>query len=201
MLKSVAVFFSWVLFSLFVAVGIASMFSRPLFAFVMFIWGLLVFPPLYKITAKFGRGWNIAGRLIPFFISPIIASSEVEKSPSPKPSPTVEVSPSPKVTKSPLPNVKASSSPAVTKSNQPSSVPSPTLGVTMANFDQLKTGMNYEQVVTILGKSGKEMSSSEIGGIKTVMYTWEGDNGGFGANMNAMFQNNKLISKAQFGLK
>jgi hypothetical protein len=69
----------------------------------------------------------------------------------------------------------------------------------MANFSQLKTGMTYAQVVKILGKDGEEMSSNEISGIKTVMYKWDGN--GFGANMNAMFQNGKLMSKAQLGLK
>jgi hypothetical protein len=72
-------------------------------------------------------------------------------------------------------------------------------GVTMANFSKLKTGMTYTQVVKILGKDGEELSSNEIGGVKTVMYKWDGD--GFAANMNAMFQNNKLMSKSQFGLK
>jgi cytoskeletal protein RodZ len=72
-------------------------------------------------------------------------------------------------------------------------------GVTMANYTRLKTGMTYAQVVEILGKEGTELSSNEISGIKTVMYQWEGE--GFGANMNAMFQNGKMIQKAQFGLK
>jgi len=69
----------------------------------------------------------------------------------------------------------------------------------MANYSRLKTGMNYEQVVKILGKEGTELSSTEFAGVKTVMYKWDGE--GFGANMNAMFQRNKLTTKAQFGLK
>jgi Domain of Unknown Function with PDB structure (DUF3862) len=72
-------------------------------------------------------------------------------------------------------------------------------GVTMANYDRLKTGIKYVEVVKALGKEGTEMSSSEISGIKTIMYKWDGE--GFGANMNVMIQNNKLVSKAQFGLK
>lgn len=43
------------------------------------------------------------------------------------------------------------------------------------------------------------MSSSEMAGYKTVMLMWTGTS--MGANMNAMFQNDKLVSKAQFGLK
>jgi len=73
-------------------------------------------------------------------------------------------------------------------------------GVTMANFSKLRSGMSYSQVVSILGSQGTEMSSSDIAGYSTVMYSWDGE-GGFGANMNATFQNGELVSKAQFGLK
>ena len=74
-----------------------------------------------------------------------------------------------------------------------------THGVDRAAFQSLKTGMSYKRAVAILGSEGEEMSSNEMGGTKTVLYKWEG--GGFGANMNAMFQDDKLISKAQMGLK
>jgi hypothetical protein len=95
----------------------------------------------------------------------------------------------------------SSSSPPSSLSNNTSNVSSPTssTGVTMANYNRLRTSMTYVQVVQILGKDGEELSSNEIGGVKTIMYKWDGD--GFGANMNAMFQNNKLMSKSQFGLK
>jgi hypothetical protein len=71
-------------------------------------------------------------------------------------------------------------------------------GVTMANFNKLRTGMTYRQAVAILGAEGEVLSENEIGGTRTVMYQWKG---GYLANMNAMFQNDKLISKAQFGLE
>jgi len=71
-------------------------------------------------------------------------------------------------------------------------------GVTLAQYNQLQTGMSEQQVYAILGP-GTEISRSDIGGIVTVMYQWDGD--GFGANMNAMFQNGHLIQKAQFGLE
>ncbi|MCS4516209.1 hypothetical protein JTS93_08140 [Clostridium botulinum] len=48
----------------------------------------------------------------------------------------------------------------------------------------------------MLGEA-KESTSSEMGGIKTVIYTW--DNGD-GSNMNVTFQNNKALAKAQAGL-
>jgi ribosomal protein L37E len=72
-------------------------------------------------------------------------------------------------------------------------------GVTMANFNKIKTGMTYSEVVKILGSEGEVMSENEMAGYKTEMYQWQGDS--FVSNMNAMFQNRKLISKAQFGLK
>lgn len=74
----------------------------------------------------------------------------------------------------------------------------PKSGVTAANYARLTDGMRYSEVVRILGEPGKEVSSSELGGIRTVMYQWQGNI--FGGNMNAMFQNDKLVTKAQMGL-
>jgi hypothetical protein len=70
--------------------------------------------------------------------------------------------------------------------------------ITLAKFNRLSEGMTYNQVVAVLGKDGTVISSTNIGGIKTVMYQW---NAGLIANMNAMFQDGKMISKAQFGLE
>ena len=70
--------------------------------------------------------------------------------------------------------------------------------LTLDKFNKVQTNMSYKEVVKILGSKGKVLSESEVGGIKTVMYQWDGS---FGANMNAMFQKDKLISKAQFGLE
>jgi len=72
--------------------------------------------------------------------------------------------------------------------------------VTMENYTRLMTGMSYAQVVEILGAPGTELSRSSLGGVTTELYQWEGT-GSLGANMNAMFQNDRLISKAQFGLR
>ncbi|SIT08062.1 DUF3862 domain-containing protein [Kroppenstedtia eburnea] len=70
--------------------------------------------------------------------------------------------------------------------------------VTKAEYDQIKNGMSYQEVVNIIGFEGEENSQNEIGGTKTIMYTWMNPDG---SNMNAMFQNDKLVQKAQFGLK
>lgn len=49
----------------------------------------------------------------------------------------------------------------------------PETKVTYENFQKVNMGASFEEVVAILGE-GKEMSSSEIAGIKTAMYTWNG---------------------------
>lgn len=73
-------------------------------------------------------------------------------------------------------------------------------GMTMEMYTALKNGMNGQQVVDILGQAPcEETSSSEVAGYKTVAWTCKGTS--FGANALLMFQNGKLISKSQFGLK
>jgi hypothetical protein len=68
----------------------------------------------------------------------------------------------------------------------------------MANFNRLQTGMTYAQAVQILGKEGEKLSSNEMGSYKIEMYQWDGDGD---AKINAFFENGKLDSKLQFGLK
>lgn len=77
--------------------------------------------------------------------------------------------------------------------------------ITMSNYQQIQNGMSYQQVVQIIGKAGEEISRSHIAGVPgvmesvdTVFYQWVNPGG---SNMNAMFQNDKLIQKAQIGLK
>lgn len=78
-------------------------------------------------------------------------------------------------------------------------VPQKAKGVTMEQFTTIKEGMTYEEVVAVLGSEGEVLSSNEVGGYKTVMYKWDG--AAVMSNMNATFQNGKMMSKAQFGLK
>lgn len=70
--------------------------------------------------------------------------------------------------------------------------------VTAAEYAQISTGMSYAQVAAIIGAPGEESSSSDLAGIKTEAFTWKNFDG---SNALLMFQNDKLISKAQFGLK
>jgi hypothetical protein len=69
--------------------------------------------------------------------------------------------------------------------------------VTLAEFNQIQSGMSYSQVESIIGEPGEKLSESDMAGFHTVMYMWRNPNG---ANMNAMFQNDKLINKAQINL-
>lgn len=84
----------------------------------------------------------------------------------------------------------------------------PSIGKQIVEYDEylkIQDGMSYKQVVDIIGAEGEEMSKNKMDGVpgvmkavETVMYQWVNSNG---SNMNAMFQNDKLIQKAQFGLK
>lgn len=69
--------------------------------------------------------------------------------------------------------------------------------VTYENFLKVKMGDKYDAVKALLGE-GKEQSSSEVSGIKTVMYQWNGS--GLG-NMNVTIQNGVVTGKAQAYLK
>ena len=68
----------------------------------------------------------------------------------------------------------------------------------LAAFNSLETGMSYDAAIAAIRRNGTEISRSELGGVSTVMYSWQNPDG---SNMNAMFQNGRLVSKAQFGLR
>jgi hypothetical protein len=77
--------------------------------------------------------------------------------------------------------------------------------VTMDKYLQIRDGMSYQEAIGIIGKTGEESSRNKIDGVPgvmetvvTVMYQWTNKDG---TGMNAIFQNNKLVQKAQFGLR
>ncbi len=70
--------------------------------------------------------------------------------------------------------------------------------VTKDEYQKIKTGMTYSEVVAIIGAEGEEMSSSGEGRFRTIMFMWQNTSG---SNMTVMFQNDKLNTKAQFGLE
>lgn len=76
--------------------------------------------------------------------------------------------------------------------------------VTQAEFLQIKHGMSYREVVEIIGVEGTESVNLHFEGvegliedIETVDYMWQNPSG---SNMSAMFQNDRMMLKAQFGL-
>jgi len=76
--------------------------------------------------------------------------------------------------------------------------------VTYDEYARIEDGMSYYEVVDIVGAAGKEGVRSHVDGqgvipdITTVSYSWQNEDG---SNMIAMFQNGRLITKAQAGLK
>lgn len=94
------------------------------------------------------------------------------------------------------------------KATQQTTAPGPTQtvtnnpGISMAEFEQLKSGMTYEEATAIIGGPGEIASESGNKGevLHTVLYQYKGEKG-LGANANLMFQGNKLQNKAQFGLE
>lgn len=75
--------------------------------------------------------------------------------------------------------------------------------ISLSEFNQIVTGMTYDEVVEIVGGPGQVLSQTDLGigaEYATVMYMWEGE-GMLGANANVMFQGGEVYSKAQFGLE
>jgi hypothetical protein len=69
--------------------------------------------------------------------------------------------------------------------------------VTMSEYNNLQAGITLQQAKSIVGDAGKESVRSDIAGINTVIQMWQNADG---SNMNATFQNDSLVLKAQFGL-
>lgn len=78
--------------------------------------------------------------------------------------------------------------------------------LTLEKFEKIENGMSYNDVVGIIGCEGTlEAETGEKGTeYYTVSYRYMGDDqvsGMLGANASFMFQNGKLMMKAQLGLK
>ena len=70
--------------------------------------------------------------------------------------------------------------------------------VTMSEYNQIYDGMTYGDVVRIIGSRGEELSRSSTADYTITMYAWTNKNG---SNMTAMFENGKLTTKSQIGLR
>lgn len=69
-------------------------------------------------------------------------------------------------------------------------------GVTIENFNKLAKGMTVAEIKKIIGSDGKLISEGDNPGYKMSMYQWKNGKN----NISCMFQNDKMISKTQFGL-
>jgi hypothetical protein len=86
---------------------------------------------------------------------------------------------------------------AIDEANTQSSFSAPTERiVTMGDYNAVKEGMSYEQVVAIIGAQGEESFSGET----MTIYTWTNPGIGGGA-MTATFREGRLRSKGQFMLE
>jgi hypothetical protein len=83
---------------------------------------------------------------------------------------------------------------SVALTNSPESSPA----LSKDRYDRVSSGMNYREVASILGQSGEEVSSSDFAGNSAKMYSWKNEDG---SNISILFQNGKLVTKAQYGLK
>ncbi|MBW2268983.1 MAG: DUF3862 domain-containing protein [Deltaproteobacteria bacterium] len=72
--------------------------------------------------------------------------------------------------------------------------------VTLAEFEQIETGMSYREVVEILGEPGVAIAPSAVpeGGGGAIRYVWQNSDV---SNMRATFQNDQLAKKSQLYLK
>jgi hypothetical protein len=76
--------------------------------------------------------------------------------------------------------------------------------VTMAEYSQVQNGMTYQQVLSVIGQTGEEVSSAAAPGTtggtvsETQTYQWKNPDG---SSMTVIFWNKKLMGKAQHGLK
>lgn len=74
------------------------------------------------------------------------------------------------------------------------------LYITMDEYNQIQTGMTYDEVVAIVGSPGEVISTSTVAGYTVTMVAWYGDSYS-GANANVTFSNGEVTAKAQIGLK
>lgn len=72
--------------------------------------------------------------------------------------------------------------------------------ITKDEFEQIETGMSYDEVCDIIGSEGDLVAENSFAGYETSIYTWKGY-GSMGANANITFQNDEVFTKAQAGLK
>jgi hypothetical protein len=132
------------------------------------------------------------------------AQSSATAAPATVPAPAPTAAPAPAPTATPVTDAPApvTEAPApVIEAPAPITVSPPSTDegeITMDEFNQIQMGMSQDQVTAIVGGAGELLSQSDLVGIHTEMRMWDGPS--LGANANVMFQDGKVITKAQFGL-
>ena len=86
-----------------------------------------------------------------------------------------------------------------TKNTESENVPKNEEWISKDEYDQIETGMSYEQVKEIIGSDGEEVSTATVGDMTTTIYMWYGKD--HMSNANVTFQNDSMFAKAQFGLE
>lgn len=70
--------------------------------------------------------------------------------------------------------------------------------VTAAKYRELELGMSYQRVAEIIGFAGVELNCEEIGETTRVRYEWY--NPGSAEIVYALFQDDRMVQKTQYGL-
>ncbi len=71
-------------------------------------------------------------------------------------------------------------------------------GLTLDKYNQIKNGMSYQEVVSVVGSEGTEVMSSGEGKYKVTSYQWKGENFEF---LTIVLMGDKVTSKTQANLK
>ena len=88
---------------------------------------------------------------------------------------------------------------AATEENTTSTETNQNVRVTLEQYNQIKNGMTYDEVVSVFGGKESTSSESEVAGIKSEIKTWNG-NGTFSV-ATIGFTNGEVSSKSQTGLE
>lgn len=75
------------------------------------------------------------------------------------------------------------------------------LGVTAAAYASISEGMSYAETVEIIGSPGEVTADATSSGVRTFSVEWRPKAASSTTLMSLVFQNDKLLSKMQFGLK
>lgn len=117
LLRRVLSFIGWSIAVFFFLIGVFGFTTNPAIATTFLIWGLIFLPPLYRLTNRYGLGWNIGGRAIAFFLSIVIAGFSAPPQqavrPTAQPTPSASIS---TATPNPMPLETIKPAPAVNES-------------------------------------------------------------------------------------